>query len=74
MEICPELHYVRSYEHSIHYYNIFRDTLDWHEQFYRFSDNAVYSPDYAYAINLNTVNYCIYESMSLKCAGIALNF
>ncbi len=57
MDICPELHHVRSYKVSLLYYNIFRDTLDWHEEFFGFQEAEIHNPDYSYAINLTTVNY-----------------
>jgi|GEM_PF-2291341 len=57
MDSCPEIQHVRTYHISLLYYNIFRDTFDWHEQYYRFQEARDKLPDYAMAINLTCVNY-----------------
>ena len=55
--MCPELQHARGYRASLLYYNIFRETFDWHFNYYRFDQAQQEIPDYSMAINLTTINY-----------------
>ena len=57
MDKCPNIEHVRIYNISLLYYNIFRDTFDWHENYYGFKSAARELADYSMAISLTTVNY-----------------